>query len=111
MKGRSASVASKQSSSGGLGGAFRQTFGRQDSKWVGDIFKLCRHKVIHMHAGRTGSVLFAQAEDIMGTSDVLTEPSSTSPAAGRRQDVGSFSRFSVVRLTTAGEAQKDTESI
>lgn len=103
MKGGSASVTSEQTSGGGLWDAFGETLWGHNSKRVHNVFKLCCNKVIHVHAGRTGSVLFAQAENIMGTRHVLSEPSSASSATRSWKDVGSLSRFGVVGFTTAKE--------
>lgn len=103
MKSSSASVTSEQTSSGGLGGALWETFRGHDSERVGDVFKLRSDKVIDVHAGRTGRVLFAQAENIVGSCHVLSEPPSAPTTTGSGKDVGSFSRFHVVRFTAAGE--------
>lgn len=96
MKGGSASVASEQSSGGGFGGALGWPFRGQKPKRGCNVFKLCCHKVIHVHTGRTRSVLFALAEDIMGSGDILSKTSSTSTAARSSHDVCSLSRFNVV---------------
>lgn len=103
MKGSSASVTSEQTSSGGLGGAFWETLRGHDSKRGGDVFKLRGDKVIHVHTGRTGRVLFSQAENIVGACHVLSEPPPAPTTAGSGKDVGSFGGLHVVRLTAAGE--------
>lgn len=92
----SASVASEQSSGGGFGGALGRPFRGQKSKRGRNIFKLSRHKVIHVHTGRTGGVLFALAEDVVGSAEILSKPSSTSTAARNSHDVGSLCRLDVV---------------
>lgn len=99
MKGGSASVASEQSSGGGFGGALWGPFRWQKSKRGCNVFKLCCHKVIHVHTWRTGGVLFALAEDIVGSAEILSKPSSTSTAARSSHNVGSLSRLHVVRFT------------
>lgn len=101
MEGASASVTSEQSSGGGFGRALGRPFRRQKSKRGCDVFKLCRHKVIHVHAGRSGGVLFALAEDVMWSTEVLSKASATSAAARSSHDVGSLSRLDVVRFTAA----------
>ena len=96
VEGGSASVAGEQSSRGGFRGAFRGPFRRQKSKRGRNVFKLCRHKVIHVHAGGTGGVLFALAKDIMRSAEILSKPSSTSTAARSGHDVRSLSRLDIV---------------
>lgn len=96
MEGGSASVAGEQSSGGGFGGALGRPFRGQKSKRCCNVFKLCCHKVIHVHTRGTRSVLFALAEDIMRSAEVLSKSSSTSTATRSSHDVGSLSRFDVV---------------
>lgn len=101
MKGGSASVASEQSSGRGFGGALRGPLRGQKSKRGCNVFKFCRNKVIHVHTGRTGSVLFTLAEDIVGSGHILSKSSATSTATWSSHDMGSFGRFHVVRFTAA----------
>lgn len=101
VEGGSASVAGEQTSGGGFGGAFGGPFRGQKSKGGGNVFKLRCHKVIHVHAGRTGGVLFALAEDIMGPAEILSKAASTATAPRSRHDVGSLSWLHIVRFTAA----------
>lgn len=110
VEGTSASVTSEQSSRGGFGGALGRPFRGQKSKRGCNVFKLCRHKVIDVHTGRTGRVLFALAEDIMGSADILSKASSTSTPARSSHDVGSLSGLSVIWFTTA-ETRDDIQSV
>lgn len=101
MEGGSAPVAGEKPSSGRFGGALGKPFRGQKSKRGCNVFKLCGHKVIHMHARWAGGVLFALTEDVMRSAEILSKPSSTSTAARSSHDVGSLSRFHVVRFTAA----------
>lgn len=50
VEGGSAPVASEKPSSGGFWGTLGRPFRGQKSKRGCNVFKLCGHKVIHMHA-------------------------------------------------------------
>lgn len=90
-----ASVPSEQASGGGFGGALRGSLGGQQAQGSPNIFKLRRHKVIHVHAGRARSVLFALPEDIVGAKGLSPEAPPTSTARSSHH-VGSLSWLDVV---------------
>lgn len=101
VEGSSTSVACEQPSGGGFWGTLWGTLRGQKSRRGSNVFKFCCNKIIHMHAGRTRSVLLAQAEDIMRSGDILSKSSSTTTATRSRHNVSSFSRLNVVWFTTA----------
>lgn len=96
MEGGSASVASKQAPGRGFWGTLGGSFRWQKTKRGSNVFNLSCHKVIHVHAGRTGGVLFTLAEDIMWSAEILSKTSTTSAATRSGHDVGSLSRFNIV---------------
>lgn len=96
MKSGSAPVSCEQTPGGGFRGALRGTFRGQKSQRCCNIFDLGCYKVINVHTGRTGRVLFALTEDVVRPAKVLSEPSATPTATGSSHDVGPLSRFDVV---------------
>lgn len=96
MESSSASVAGEEPSSGGLGDALWRPLRGQESKRRRNVFELCGHEVVNVHAGRPRRVLLALAEDIMRPAEILTKTSSTAAAARGGHDVGSLGRLHVV---------------
>lgn len=103
----SAPVAGEEPSSGRFGDALGGPLRGQKSERGRNVFKLCSHKVVHMHAGRAGRVLLALAEDVMRPAEILSEASSTAAATSGGHDVGSLGRLHVVGFTAATKGNNE----